>query len=173
MNKKLLTHPPSYFDRYISLVPDVDLEEAFENSVSDLQQFEWASCERLGLNVYAPGKWTIPDILQHLLDWERIMSYRALGFARGVLPTAPGHDEDEMAIAAAAHQRPLQGLIQEMYVLRASTKMLFTGMNEAQLLKTGIAFNSELSALGLAYTLLGHQRHHLNVIQERYFPMLS
>ena len=72
MKKSDINLPPMYFDRYIDLYEDVDLETAFQQSIDELASFDWEKCRRIGLSVYAPGKWTIADILQHLIDWERI-----------------------------------------------------------------------------------------------------
>lgn len=173
MNKNSLRHAPSYFDRYIQLVDDIALDDAFKASLDRLEQFEWSLCEKIGANTYAPGKWTIQDILQHIVDWERIMTYRALGFARQVLPSAPGHDEDNMAIEARADQRDLSQIIEEMKILRMSTQLFFRSLDDEQILRTGISYQSELSALALGYTILGHETHHFNIIRDRYFPLLS
>jgi hypothetical protein len=173
MNKSNLQLPPSYFDRYIQLVDDVDLDVAFESSLQQLRDFDWATCEKIGLNTYAPGKWSIPDILQHLLDWERIMTYRALVFARTAAPTVPGHDEDQIAVEARANRRSVAELVQEMTDLRATTRTFFRSLDAQHLQQRGISFNSELSPLAYGYIISGHQRHHLNIIVERYFPTFS
>jgi len=166
-------HPlPDYFDRYIQLVDDVELGEAFRISLDELAGFDWDACRRLGTQTYAPGKWTVPDILQHLLDWERILAYRALLFVRETGIKAQGIDQDLLAQNAASRPRPIAGLLEEMTVLRQSTRLFFNNMDEADLLKTGVSWNSEMSVLAMACTILGHQRHHLAILRERYLPLL-
>lgn len=172
MNKNDLNLPPSYFDRYIQLVDNVELDQAFEGSLLQLEQFDWATCEKIGLNAYAPNKWSIPDILQHLLDWERIMTYRALVFARAVATTVPGLDEDQIAAEARANRRSLADLLEEMKTLRKATRTFFNSFDETHLRRTGVSFNSELSPLAYGYIIIGHQQHHLNIVQERYFPLI-
>ena len=102
MKKNAIQPLPKYFDRYINLVDDVDLDEAMERSLAELAHFDRAAYRQLGLQTYAPEKWTVPDVLQHLIDWERIMTYRALIFARQISKAAPGHDENLMAVHAEA-----------------------------------------------------------------------
>lgn len=170
--KSALQQPPSYFDRYMQLIEVDDLNIAFDNSLRELQTFDWARCEAIGLRVYAPDKWSIPDILQHLLDWERIMTYRALIFARSAAGVAPGHDEDQLAAAANANRRSIPELVAELTSLRSATRGFLNSLDDTQLLRTGISFNSEMSALAYGFTMLGHQYHHLNIIRERYFPLV-
>ncbi|MBN8683712.1 MAG: DinB family protein [Chitinophagales bacterium] len=172
MKKTQITPTPKYFDRYINLYDDLELDEAFQQSLDEFNTFDWEKCRQIGLQVYAPGKWTIPDVLQHLLDWERIMTYRALGFAREIIVKAPGHDEDQMALNAGASRRSLEDLMQETIILRQSTRHFFNTLTEEQLLKPGICWEAQMSPLALGFTIVGHQRHHFKVIQERYFPIL-
>lgn len=169
MKKSHINPLPRYFDRYINLIEDIELDQAMDNSLQELADFDWEKCRATGLQVYAPGKWTIPDILQHIIDWERIMSYRALVFAREVSKKAVGYDEDIMAKNARASQRSLDDLLDELTGLRQSSRRLFNSFDEQQLQQSGICWESEMSALALGFTIAGHQRHHLNIIRERYF----
>ena len=162
---------PDYFDRYIQLVDDVELDEAFRISLDELAGLDRDALRRLGAQTYAPGKWTVPDILQHLLDWERILSYRALLFVRETGIKAQGIDQDLLARNAAVQSRPIGGLLEEMTVLRQSTRLFFKNMTDTDLQKTGVSWNSEMSVLAMACTILGHQRHHFAIVRERYLPL--
>jgi len=173
MKKSQINPMPVYFDRYINQFEDQELDQAFQVSLDELNTFDWEACLRLGTQTYAPGKWTIADILQHLLDWERIMGYRALLFAREAIKKAQGLDEDLLAAKAGAHTRNPLELVQEMTMLRQATRQLFAGMTDEQLLKSGICWKSTMSALALGFTIAGHQRHHFNIIKERYLPLVS
>lgn len=171
MKKTAITPLPKYFDRYINLTDDVTLDEAFRISLDDIAAFDWEACRQLGDRTYAPGKWTVADILQHLLDWERIFNYRALLFSREALGHAPGHDEDLLAAHAGANARSISNLVEEMTALRHSTRLFYRSFSEEQLMKSGICWESEMSVLAIGFTTLGHQRHHFRVLQERYLTL--
>lgn len=172
MKKSAIQPLPEYFDRYINLVEDIELDEAFQISLQELERFDWESCHKLGNQTYAPGKWTIPDILQHLLDWERILTYRAILFVRETGVVAQGMDQDVLAKNAAEKPRSVADLVEEMKVLRQSTRLFFKSMDDADLQKTGQSWNSAMSVLALAFTILGHQRHHFKLLEERYLCLL-
>lgn len=172
MKKSQITPTPKYFDRYINLYDDVELDAAFELSAEELAGFDWDKCRQLGLQTYAPEKWTVNDILQHLLDWERIMTYRAIGFAREAFDRAPGHDENMLATNAQATKRSLDSIVEEMTTLRLSTRQFFRSLTDEQLLKPGICWESQMSPLSLGFTIVGHQRHHFRILEERYFPLV-
>lgn len=172
MKKSQINPTPQYFDRYINLVDDVELDIAFGNSLDEIARFDWEKCRQLGYQAYAPGKWSVPDVLRHLLDWEWIMTYRAMGFARGAFKKAPGHDENKMAKNAKANAQSIEGLVAEMTALRHSTRLFFNTLDEEQLQKQGICWESVMSPLSLAFTILGHQKHHFGILEERYFPLV-
>ncbi len=172
MKKSHIDPLPKYFDRYINLVADVELDEAMQLSLDELASFEWDKCSALGTQVYAAGKWRAADVLQHVLDWERIMSYRALMFAREAIQKAEGHDEDALALSASAFVADISTLAHEMTTLRHATRQLFAHMQDAQLQRSGICWESRMSVLALGFTILGHQKHHFNILRERYFPLL-
>lgn len=163
---------PAYFDRYIQLVDDVTLDEAFRISLEEINDFDWELCRQLGDRVYAPGKWRISDIMQHLLDWERIFAYRALIFVRETGMKAESMDEDQLAASAAGNPSTLTELKEEMLALRQSTRLFFRSMNDLDLQKAGTSWRSEMSVLHIGFTMLGHQKHHFNVIRERYLPLV-
>lgn len=171
--KKSDIHPmPAFFDRYIKLVEDVSLSDALvkyapENIFGDIDLLL-----ALEDRVYAPGKWTVRDIVQHVIDNERIMAYRALRFSRNDHTVLPGYDEELLGAHTIANQRPLLELIAEWKSVRTSTQYLFKGMNEEMIIRSGVAYKSEISALALGFVIVGHPIHHLNVIRERYFPLL-
>ncbi|HNL37681.1 MAG: DinB family protein [Saprospiraceae bacterium] len=172
MKKNALSWQPCYFDRYIDLVPDVDLSAALRQSLDDLDTLDMASIRAIGLAVYAPGKWTLADLFQHLIDCERVFAYRAMRFARNDKTLLPGFDEDAFAANAGASRRSIDDLLAELRAVRLASILLFESFDEAALRRTGIAFNSELPVLALGFVLAGHQIHHFRVMEERYFPML-
>lgn len=172
MKRSDINPMPAFFDRYINIVEDIDIFEAFEKYSPDLVYAETEKLVSLGDKVYAPGKWTVRDIIQHVTDNERIMSYRALRFSRNDRTVLPGYDEQILAANTIANDRSLADLFQEFKEVRAATISLYKGMNQEMMQRSGVAYKSEISALGLGFVMLGHPIHHMNVIRERYYPIL-
>jgi hypothetical protein len=173
MKKSDLTWAPGYFDTYISKVPDIDLCDAFNQSLTELHQLDLAVLRALGDQVYAPGKWTVRDIIQHLSDCERVFSYRSLRFARHDSTPLPGFDENLFAETAGANSRPLEQVLEELKLVRASTAALFDTFDENALRLEGTMAGHTLPVLAIGFTLIGHQTHHLNIVRERYLPLLG
>jgi len=117
---------------------------------------------------YAEGKWTIKDIIQHLIDCERIFAYRALRIARNDSTELPGFEEDDYVIEANANQRSIMDLLTELSAVRHSTLYLFKTFNEEQLLRIGIASDNAISVRALGFLIIAHQNHHQRVFEERY-----
>lgn len=159
---------PEYFDRYINMADDVTLDQAFQISLDELEQFPIDRWKALGDWVYAPGKWTVKDILQHLIDTERIFAYRALAFARGETQKLPSFSEDDYAAKAYASNRELESLVDELRVVHQSTKLLFQSFSETMLDAQGIGFKGPYSVRSIGFILPGHQRWHLKVLEEKY-----
>jgi hypothetical protein len=172
MFKSALPFMPEYFDRYINQTDDIALIEMLVRAQEELQNFAWDKLHALGERVYAPGKWTGRDILQHLIDTERIMAYRALCVARGEVANLPGFEEDDFAAAAKGNQRDLEDLRAEFLAVRNSTLYLFRSFSDTMLLRTGTASGRPTNTLALGFIIAGHQRHHFRVLEERYWPVL-
>ena len=158
---------PQYYDRYINLAPDMELSQAFDDSIQQLNNLDRKVLDRIGDKTYSPGKWTIKDILQHLTDVERIMGYRALMFARRE-PSVPGFDQELFAANANANRRTADDLLDELISVRRTTKALYDSFTDEMLRARGLSWEYELSVLDLGFGIIGHQVHHLNVIEERY-----
>jgi hypothetical protein len=172
--KKSDIHPmPPFFDRYIHLVEDIDIFEAFSQYAPDKIYGDTQKLSDLGDLVYAPGKWTVKDILQHAIDNERIMSYRALCFSRNDQTTLPGYDEQIYGANTIASQRSIDDLMAEFALVRAATIALFRNMSPTMVQREGIAFQTRISPLALGFVILGHPLHHMHVIRERYYPLLE
>lgn len=164
---------PAFFDRYINLVEDVDVLEALEIHSPEVLFSEVDALEALGDSVYAPGKWTVKDIIQHCIDTERIMSYRALRFARNDQTPLPGFEENDYAQNSLASERALEDLLDEFEIVRAATLAQFQNFNDKMLHRSGQASSSTISAGALGFTIVGHTIHHRNVIRGRYLPLLD
>ena len=172
MKRSTINPMPEYFVRYINLVPNVELLEAFDKSIEVLQDIDKNSLTKLDGKRYAPNKWTIKDIFQHLIDTEKILAYRALRFARNDNTPLPGFEENIFAAHTIANDRTIFSLLEELMLVRTTTKMMFANFDTVMLLRKGIASEKEISVLALGFTIIGHQMHHLNIIEERYFPLI-
>lgn len=173
MKRSEITVLPEYFDRYINLVEDIELVVALERSYSALTTLDLARMEQLGDKVYAPGKWTVRDIFQHLVDTERILSYRALRFARKDRTPLPGFDENNFAEASPANTRNLEDIINELKIVRQSSLLMCKSFDDGAMNRVGVSSNKEISVVAIGFTIVGHQAHHLAVIERLYIPLLG
>ena len=164
---------PEYFDRYINLNGDVELLQAFDESLEKLENFDVEKLKRLGGKIYAPDKWTVKSIIQHLIDFERILGYRALLFARKDISKRQSVDENLIAVNAKAERREVEDLIAEYKGVRQASKYLFASFDDEMLMNTGINWKYEISVLAMGFAITGHQIHHFRVIGERYFPLIE
>src|SRR4029077_5181557 len=117
---------------------------------------------------YAPGKWSIKEVIGHVSDAERVFSHRALRFARGDRTRLPGFDEKAYTPAGRFDARPLPDLAAELDAVRHATIALFAGLDSEALARRGPANNKEVSVRALAYIIAGHERHHVGILRERY-----
>ncbi len=172
MKRSNINPMPEYFNRYINLVPDIEILQAFNNSIDQLRAIDRNLFTKLDDKRYAPDKWTVKDIIQHIIDAERIFGYRALRFARNDNTPLPGFDENSYALNTNANDRVINTLLEELIVLRQSNKILFEYFDDEMLLRIGISNRNQISVLALGFTIIGHQLHHLKIIEERYFPLI-
>ena len=172
MKKSDINPPPEYFERYISTVDDIELSQAFERSLWQLKALDKSLLASLGDKKYAAGKWTAKEIFQHIIDWERILAQRTLLFARGISAAAQNIDENLLAENINAERRDFDSLINELITARLSTKAMFESFDEKTMLKKGMNWKYEISVLAMGFTIIGHQNHHLKIIEEKYLPLV-
>ncbi|MFN8251433.1 MAG: DinB family protein [Ferruginibacter sp.] len=168
MAKPLQGSHPSYFDRYINLVPEDDLLTAFKNQLPAFTDFLNSITEEKSMYAYAPGKWTIKELLLHMTDTERIFAYRSLCFARKESQSLPGFDENTYAANSNANARSWADLVKEFLLVRQTTELLFTSFTEEALHHPGTANNNPATAISMGFTAIGHVYHHKKIIEERY-----
>ena len=159
----------AYLGDYISEVSDeYTLVEELEISVHRMVKF----VQNIPLDKfdyrYADGKWTIKDIIQHLIDAERIFAYRALRFARNDKTALAGFQENDYVMQATANNRSIQDLLTELLLVRQSSIALFKSFKEVELLRVGIASDNPISVRALGFVIIGHQNHHQRIFEERY-----
>lgn len=167
----MITKPTSangWLDKYLNLVTEDDLIAGFKNQTPESLQFYSQLTEEQLHYRYAEGKWNIKEILLHTIDTERIFCYRALRFARFDKTELPGYDENLFASNSNATGRNIRSLLEEYAVVRTATVALFSNLDASVLDNRGIANGVDMSVAALGFAILGHERHHLRIIQERY-----
>ena len=157
-----------FFHGYISQGPETDLMEAFPIHTEKFFSVISAIPEEKHDYAYAPGKWTIREVVQHIIDTERVFNYRTLCFARNSPTPLPGFDENLFAANSKAAKRNWNDLLEEFRALRTSSRLMYAAFDEDQLDGSGTANNNPAYVLGMGYTTLGHVTHHLNILEERY-----
>jgi len=163
---------PAYAAAYIKWLPDdgrilehmKDQAGKTEELVSGIPDEKWSY-------VYAPGKWTIKEVLVHIIDDERIYAYRALRIGRGDTTPLPGFEQDNYVPYSRANERSVNSILKEYTTVRKATLSLFRSFSEEDFLRRGTADGSAMSARALLYHLAGHELHHLHIIKERYLGL--
>ena len=161
------TYHPS-FQMYIDKVEEADIHDALRNQQELVENFFESIPEEKLDYAYAPGKWTIKEMLQHLIDSERIFAYRALCFARRETESLPGFEENMYADNSNASARSWHSLVDEFKTVRKSTIFLYESLTEEMLHFHGLANNHVATALSIGYSTVGHLYHHVYVIETRY-----
>ncbi|HRP90670.1 MAG TPA: DinB family protein [Edaphocola sp.] len=158
-----------YYEQYINLISeDKSVLDQLKTSSKELVNLLKSLQEDQLLFQYAPEKWTIKDILMHMIDVERVFVYRAMCFARGDKRAIPFFDENEYAVQAEASKVNIKKLLKEYVACRNLTLSFFSNLNAQQLKRTGIASNFTMSVNACAWIILGHELHHRNIISELY-----
>jgi uncharacterized damage-inducible protein DinB len=162
------TEYAAYYENYVKATEDAILLDELEICLHDYIRFvQNIPMDKFDYR-YAEGKWTIKDIIQHLIDAERVFSYRALRISRNDKTPLPGFDENDYVDQAHANHRSLQELLTEFSALRYATLLLFKSFTPEQLIKMGTASEQPISVRALGFIIIGHQKHHQKVFQERY-----
>lgn len=157
-----------YYGRYISQLPDGDVLETMRAGVQELDALLGGLDEQQALRRYAPGKWSVKEVVGHMLDVERVMAYRALRIARADATPLPGFEQDDYVRVANCDRRPLASLLNEYRHLRASNIELFGSFDPEALMRSGTASGYPFTARALIWVIAGHERHHLNGFRRDY-----
>ncbi|MBI1932889.1 MAG: DinB family protein [Ignavibacteriales bacterium] len=173
MKKNEINPMPEYFDRYINLVDDIELDQAFEKSIEQLRKLDINQLSQLKGKRYLPDKWTVNDIFQHIIDVERILCVGVLRFARNESKYVISFDEDELSKNAKAEKKIIIDLIDELIIVRKSTISLYKSFDYSDYFKTGINWKHEISILAMGFNIIGHQIHHIYFIENKYYPLIQ
>lgn len=165
---------PSYAEKYIAHVPEEDILAALATSLEETVTLVLsADADRATGWRYAPGKWSLSEVMGHICDTERILAYRLLCIARGEATPLPSFDEDAYAAQAPYGNWPPQHLVAELRIVRASTLSLLAALPPEAWQRTGTASGKPVSVRGLAWFICGHERHHRAILRERYAAVFS
>ncbi len=171
MKKSDISLMPQFFDRYINKVDDISILDALslhgpKNFIDDL-----SILESIGDKVYSEGKWTVKQMLQHIIDTERIFAYRAMRISRGDTTPLPGFDENLFAENAVANHRTLNDLLEEFTLVRNANIAMVKSMRENDFHKIGICSNQNISCGAILFAIVGHAMHHHEILRERYYTL--
>lgn len=158
----------AYYGRYISLVPEGSIVDTLRGQIAETLGLLRALPESRGDHRYAPGKWSIKEIIGHVADAERVFAYRALRIGRGDETPLPGFEQDDYVRTGGFGARPLRHLLDELEAVRRGTVLLLEGFDEAAMTRRGTASGMPVSVRALAYIAAGHELHHRKVLRGRY-----
>jgi uncharacterized damage-inducible protein DinB len=159
---------PSFYKGYVEYVKDLDVLEALKDSAEQTQRLLSSVPEEKGEYRYQPGKWSIKEMLCHVIDAERIFAYRALRFSRNDKTPLSGFEENDYAPEANAHSRTIKQIAEEMARLRATSIDLYKSFTPEMLTRKGAANKNEVSVINIGYIIAGHEAHHRRILLERY-----
>ncbi len=157
-----------YYEDYIKLVEGNDPVNIMEKQLTETPKFFGAIPEAKGNYSYAEGKWTIKEILGHIIDTERVFAYRVMCIARGEKQSLPGFEQEDWVKASNFAKRKLIDLIDEYKKLREANLAMLKSLDEEAIGRKGIANNKNITVNALFYIIPGHEKHHLNILKERY-----
>jgi uncharacterized damage-inducible protein DinB len=157
-----------YYERYIALVPEGDVLATLDTQMAETQSLLRALPASSSTYRYAPGKWSVNEVVGHLIDSERIFAARALRFARNDATPLPGFEQDDYVRNSKFDAYPVAELASEFETVRRATVFLFKHLEEPAWTRRGIANNAEVTVRALAYIIAGHELHHREILRTRY-----
>ena len=159
---------PDYCEGYVSKVPAGDIVTVLGAQLEESLALFRSIPETRGSYRYAEGKWSVKEAIGHITDGERILAYRALRFARGDTTPLAGYEQDDYVLGGGFDRRSLKDLINEFETVRRATISLFSSFDGEAWSRRGVANKNEMSVRGVAYVLAGHERHHVEILRNRY-----
>jgi uncharacterized damage-inducible protein DinB len=168
LQKPETTEYAPFYGTYINKLPETDILTLLSEQVEEVLATCSSATEAEAEKPYAEGKWSLKELLQHMIDTERIMTYRALCFSRGERHSLPGFEENEYAENSDANRRNLSDILDEYRLNRQSTLALIKSFSPEMVLKTGNANGNPVSVRAVIWMIAGHESHHLGIIKSRY-----
>ncbi|MBU2996184.1 DinB family protein [Cellulophaga baltica] len=159
----------AYYETYISKLNNVELVSSLHDDLTVFVDYvKKIPTDKWGY-AYEVNKWSVAEVLLHIIDTERVFQYRALCFSRGDKSHFPGFDQDAYVIGSNAESRSKESILNEFIAVRNATITLFSSFSEQDLIKKGVASNSPMSVAAAGFVISGHLKHHFNILEERYF----
>jgi hypothetical protein len=163
-----VTEYAPYYQHYIDRIEGDDIIWVLDKQINEFNEFIYTIPGEKKNHSYAPGKWTVAEVLGHINDTERVMAFRAFWFARNAPSPLPGFEQDDFIKSTNFNSRTLRSYADEFIHLRKSNNNLFAGLGEEALHRQGISNNKKVSVLALLYIMAGHLDHHIAILNERY-----
>jgi hypothetical protein len=173
MNPPEKTEYDPYYEHYVSLVRDDDILGSLAAQSTTLQDLFTAVPEESGGFAYAEGKWSIKEVLGHLIDGERMFAYRVFRISRGDQTPIEGFEQDGYIENAHSNQRSFADLLEEFSLLRRANMIYLNNLTDEATVRTGTANNVKISVRALVYIMAGHIDHHIGVLRERYLSQIN
>ena len=158
----------SYYQPYINALGKAELLPSLHNGKSAFSDFIATIPDSKKNFSYQEGKWTIAEVVQHIIDAERVFQYRALRFSRGDKTPLPGFDQDSYVPTSRANRKTLAAIQEEFLAVREASISLFSSLDDSELQRVGVASDADMSVRALGFIICGHQEHHKRILQERY-----
>jgi hypothetical protein len=168
MNRPEISEFDPYYNTYISLIDGDDVLPVLESQPGLINSVLAGIGEDRGTHTYAEGKWTVKELLSHIIDGERIFAYRALRISRGDETPIEGFEQDGYIENSNANYRSFADLLQEFHLVRRSDMIMFRSMPATAATRLGTANDSPISVRALAYIMAGHVEHHIRILKDRY-----
>jgi hypothetical protein len=168
MSRPEKTEYAEYYETYVSLVEETDIVSALENQLAEIENLFAGIAEEKGAYAYAEGKWSIKELAGHVIDGERIFSYRALRISRADRTPIEGFEQDGYIENANFNAATLSDLLEEFALVRRANIMLFKNLTDEAWARTGTASGWQFTVRALAFIMVGHVRHHINILKKRY-----
>jgi len=160
--------PDEFYNGYIALVKENDFREAIKKNAKEFRRLLESIPRKKYDYAYADGKWTIREMLQHIIDAERVFSFRATHLSRKDASPLPSFDENQWAVNSGAASRKWKDLVEEFKAVRSATEYLYDSFTDDQLRFVGTVRSKPLNAFTIGYLVSGHVRHHIGILKERY-----
>jgi hypothetical protein len=168
MNRPEKIEYAEYYETYVSLVEENDIVAAMQSQLDEINELFSQISDEKGLYAYEESKWTIKELLGHLIDGERIFAYRAFRISRGDKTPLPGFDQNPYIENAGYNSIKLADLLKEFLLLRESNILFLNNLTDEMWRQTGVASDHPVSVRAIAYIMVGHIRHHVKILQKRY-----
>ena len=163
----------AYYSLYIDQVRDGDILDTLEHQIGETAALLKAVPPSLETHRYAPGKWSIREVVGHMIDTERVFGFRGIHFARSDPAPLPSFEQEDWARVSSAHERPLADLVDELLAVRRGHVLFFRGLDAAAPLRRGVASGREFTVRSVPWIMAGHELHHTRILRERYLPTHS